>query len=65
VALSRGSPRVGVTHHLALWSPDFPRQHSCRRDRLTDSSTIQPSEQHYGQVRISAPFSVTTKVCSN
>jgi hypothetical protein len=26
VALSRGSPRVGVTHHLALWSPDFPRR---------------------------------------
>ena len=26
VALSRGSPRVGVTHHPALWSPDFPRQ---------------------------------------
>src|SRR5204863_7738150 len=25
VALSRGSPRVGVAHHLALWSPDFPR----------------------------------------
>ena len=25
VALSRGSPRVGVTHHPALWSPDFPR----------------------------------------
>ena len=25
VALSRGSPRVGVTHHLALWSPDFPQ----------------------------------------
>src|SRR5690606_28081207 len=25
VALSRGSPRVGVTHHLALWSPDLPR----------------------------------------
>jgi uncharacterized integral membrane protein len=25
VALSRGSPRVGVTHHLALWSPDVPR----------------------------------------
>jgi hypothetical protein len=25
VALSRGSPRVGVTHHRALWSPDFPR----------------------------------------
>jgi hypothetical protein len=26
VALSRGSPRVGVTHHPALRSPDFPRQ---------------------------------------
>ena len=25
VALSRGSPRVGVTHHPALWSPDLPR----------------------------------------
>ena len=25
VALSRGSPRVGVTDHPALWSPDFPR----------------------------------------
>src|SRR5690606_721694 len=26
VALSRGSPRVGVTDHPALWSPDFPRR---------------------------------------
>lgn len=26
VALSRGSPRVGVTHHPALWSPDVPRR---------------------------------------
>ncbi len=26
VALSRESPRVGVTHHLALRSPDLPRQ---------------------------------------
>ena len=25
VALSRGSLRMGVTHHPALWSPDFPR----------------------------------------
>jgi len=29
VALSRGSPRVGVTHHHALWSPDFPRRCRC------------------------------------
>jgi hypothetical protein len=26
VALSRGSPRVGVAHHLALCSPDLPRE---------------------------------------
>ncbi len=26
MALSRGSPRVGVTDHLALWSPDLPRR---------------------------------------
>jgi hypothetical protein len=25
VALSRRLPWVGVTHHLALWSPDLPR----------------------------------------
>jgi hypothetical protein len=33
VALSRGSPRVGVTHHLALWSPDFPRTPLPKRQR--------------------------------
>src|SRR3954447_19308500 len=27
VALSRGFPRVGVTDHLALRCPDFPRRH--------------------------------------
>jgi hypothetical protein len=26
VALSRGSPRVGVANHPALWSPDVPRR---------------------------------------
>ena len=36
VALSLGLPRVGVTHHRALWSPDVPRQ--CR-DRLADPSS--------------------------
>jgi hypothetical protein len=33
VALSRESPRVGVTHHLALWSPDLPRPRSEERGR--------------------------------
>src|SRR6185503_646121 len=37
VALSRGSPRVGVTDHLALWSPDLPHQACARRDRPADS----------------------------
>jgi hypothetical protein len=27
VALSRGSPRVAVSNHPALWSPDVPRRH--------------------------------------
>src|ERR1700744_483953 len=37
VALSRGSPRVGVTDHPALWSPDLPRRACARRDRPADS----------------------------
>jgi hypothetical protein len=43
VALSRGSPRVAVSNHPALWSPDFPRLSSrkCwerRRGRPVGSS---------------------------
>ena len=38
VALSRGLPRVGVTHHLALRSPDFPRRDCSRRDHPANSS---------------------------
>ena len=36
VALSLGSPRVAVSHHPALWSPDVPREVSLTRppDRL-------------------------------
>ena len=29
VALSRGSPRVAVSHRPALWSPDVPRSPGC------------------------------------
>ena len=51
VALSRGSPRVGVTDHPALWSPDFPRQPGGCRDRPADSShgagyAGQPLQRH-------------------
>jgi hypothetical protein len=38
VALSRGSPRVAVSNHPALRSPDFPRRAHTRRDRPADSS---------------------------
>jgi len=37
VALSIGSPRLGVAQHPALWSPDFPR--SCDRGRPAGSQT--------------------------
>ena len=37
VALSRGSPRVGVTDHLAVWSPDLP--HRTRRSGATARPT--------------------------
>ena len=38
VALSRGSPRVDVIDHPAVWSPDLPhRAAKARRDRPADS----------------------------
>jgi len=43
VALSRGSPRVGVTDHPALWSPDFPRRSCLRRGRPANSSSAVES----------------------
>src|SRR5271154_5808456 len=50
VALSRGSPRVGVTDHPALWSPDLPRRTYARRDRPADSPAlrIRPLELSVG-----------------
>jgi hypothetical protein len=48
VALSRGSLRVAVGHHLALWSPDVPRQEPRRAltrppDRLIHVSSLSAS----------------------
>src|SRR3954451_24945964 len=45
VALSRGSPRVAVSDHPALWSPDVPRRRGLprRRDRPADSSVVPAS----------------------
>ena len=45
VALSLGSPRVAVNHHLALRSPDFPRRTPLcvRRDHPGNSSMCKGS----------------------
>jgi hypothetical protein len=50
VALSRGSPRVGVADHPALRSPDFPR----RRLRGDADATVRPTRPptpEYGRKR--------------
>ena len=43
VALSRGSPRVGVTDHPALRSPDLPHRVSSRRGRPAGSPAAASS----------------------
>ena len=53
VALSVDSRRPGVTWHLALRSPDFPRRAETRRDCLADSSA-QSSRFVLGSPRPSA-----------
>ena len=45
MALSRGSPRVGVTHHLALWSPDLPRQQQFPAADAAARPARPPSDQ--------------------
>lgn len=42
MALSRESPRVGVTHHRSLWSPDVPRGALSRTTR-PPSQLIRPA----------------------
>ena len=39
VALSRGSPRVAVSNHPALWSPDVPRRRAPKRTDATARPT--------------------------
>ena len=51
MALSRGFPRVGVTDHLALWCPDFPRRRV--------SATAQPAPQTVPAGRASRHISAT------
>jgi hypothetical protein len=51
VALSRGSPRVGVTDHPALRSPDFPRRH-LREDA---DAAVRPTRPPLHRVRRKGP----------
>ena len=53
VALSRGSPRVGVTDHPALWSPDLPHRAMAamtRRGRPAGSLAVDPTIGARGRV---------------
>src|SRR3712207_420714 len=43
VALSRGSPRVAVSDHPALWSPDVPRRRGLPRRRDRKSTRLNSS----------------------
>ena len=63
VALSRGSPRVGVTDHPAVWSPDLPhRAAKTRRDRPADSPglRVQRSRLTFVGAESSAPIRCRT-----
>src|SRR5262245_778435 len=42
VALSCGSPRLGVTQHHALWSPDVPRPRCEHRGRGHPANSLPP-----------------------
>src|SRR6188472_2527119 len=46
VALSRGSPRVAVGNHPALWSPDFPRPPEGDRGCPAVSSAPERTGRH-------------------
>ena len=51
VALSRGSPRVGVTHHPALWSPDFPQLPLRSPGRLVRAPAYGQTRRRSSRVR--------------
>ena len=55
VALSRGSPRVGVTHHRSLWSPDVPRGTFCRTCHAAAWPTHSLCHHRLQRVRILLP----------
>ena len=63
VALSRGLPRVGVTHRPALWSPDVPRHRGLRRARMTRPS-CRPIPSSSLQASGAAPVPDRRRTCA-
>lgn len=61
VALSRGSPRVGVTHHPALWSPDFPQLSPRSPGRLVRDHGSDRTQSAQGDVRHERRWRTTVK----
>lgn len=55
VALARGSPRVAVSNHRALWSPDFPRPAPSPRKRPVRRNAFTRSAHSRLLVYRSAP----------
>jgi len=48
VALSCGSPRLAVSEHPALWSPDLPRHRRLR----TDDAATRPTRRTHLRTRV-------------
>ena len=59
VALSRGSLRVAVGHHLALWSPDVPRQKPRKVLTRPPDRLIHPSSLSANNAEVCAQPSAT------
>ena len=62
VALSRGSPRVGVTHHPALRSPDFPRRRRSVDRAAAVARPTHPRPQRSGGPDPRRPHHRSTRV---
>ena len=62
VALSFGSPRLAVSQHPALWSPDLPRHGP--RQRRTRAAATRPAHRHHQSARLRQPLDRVGPWCS-
>jgi hypothetical protein len=61
VALSCGSPRLGVTQHHALWSPDVPRPNVETLGRGHPANSLPPTGYGSGERLHAASFDGTLR----